>query len=123
MHDQWTVATKLGHLAFWDRFVLGLLDRWQAGLPFRIDNEPWHDDAVNDAILAETLALESAVAGRLAVDAACSVDDWLTGLDPVSAARLEADAANAETDANWLVHRYRHREEHLAEIEAFLAAR
>lgn len=121
MHDRWTVAAKLGHLAFWERFVLGLLDRWEAGLPFRIDSESWHDDVLNDAILSETLALEPTVAARLAVEAARAVDDRLTGIDATSAVRLQADAANPATDANWLVHRYRHREEHLAEIEAFLA--
>lgn len=120
MHHRWTVGAKLGHLAFWDRFVLGLLDRWQAGVSFRIDNEQWQEDAVNDAILDELLALDPPVAARLAVEAARAVDDRLGGLDGVSAARLEADAANPVTDANWLVHRYRHREEHLEEIEASL---
>ena len=117
IHDRWTVGAKLGHLAFWDRFVLGLLDRWQAGMPFRFDNEQWQDDSVNDAILDESLALDPTVAKRLAAEAARLVDDRLGGLDAVAAARLEADAANPETDANWLVHRYRHREEHLEEIE------
>lgn len=123
VHGQWTVAAKLGHLAFWDRFVLGLLDRWEAGLPTRIDSEPWHDDVLNDAVLGESLALEPSVVAGLAVAAARAVDERLAGLHPSLAGRLEADAARPETDANWLVHRYRHREEHLNDIDAALKAR
>lgn len=120
VHDNWTVAAKLAHLAYWDRFVLQLLGRWQQGLEIRTETPQWFDDVQNDAILDESLALEPAVAARLAVEAARAVDEWHAGLSAEDAARLDADAARPETDANWLVHRYRHREEHLAEIDGVL---
>lgn len=122
VHDNWTVAAKLAHLAYWDRFVLILLDRWQRRLPFRTDPPQWFDDVQNDAILDESLALEPAVAARLAVEAARAVDEWHAGLSAEDAARLDADARQSETDANWLVHRYRHREEHLDEVDAASAS-
>ena len=120
VHDNWTVAAKLAHLAYWDRFVLQLLGRWQQGLEIRTETPQWFDDVQNDAILDESLALEPAVAARLAVEAARAVDEWHAGLSAEDAARLDADAARPETDANWPVHRYRHREEHLAEIDGVL---
>lgn len=120
VHDNWTVAAKLAHLAYWDRFVLQLLGRWQQGLEIRTETPQWFDDVQNDAILDESLALQPAVAARLAVEAARAVDEWHAGLSADDAARLDADAARPKTDANWLVHRYRHREEHLAEIDAAL---
>lgn len=121
VHDNWTVAAKLAHLAYWDRFVLQLLVRWQRGDEVRAVTPHWYDDVQNDAILDESLALDPTVAGRLAAEAARAVDAWHAALSADDAARLDADAARAETDANWLVHRYRHREEHLDEIERVLA--
>ena len=119
VHDNWTVAAKLAHIAYWDRFALAVLERWAARKPFRIDIPDWYDDLLNDAVLIESLAVEPTVAARLAVEAAAAMDRRLLGLGPEQA-RLEADAAIPETDANWLLHRYRHRGEHLDEIEAAL---
>ena len=121
VHDNWTVAAKLAHLEFWDRLVLILLDRWSRGEAFRTENPGWYDDALNDSVLHASLTLDPMAAGRLAVEAARAVDAWHEALSAEDAARLDADASRPETDANWLVHRYRHREEHLHEIERALA--
>lgn len=120
VHDRWTVATKLAHLAFWDRIALRILDRWARREVFRLDIPQWYDDVLNEAVLTESLALHPAEAARLAADAASRLDDRLRELAPADAARLESDAADPTTDANWLLHRYRHREEHIEEIAAAL---
>jgi hypothetical protein len=120
VHGDWTVAGKLAHLAFWDRVVLSVLERWVAGKDFRIDVTDWYDDMLNDVVLAHSLALAPAEAVRLAVEAAAALDARLEGLTESEAERLAADAARPETDANWLLHRYRHRAEHLDEVEAAL---
>ncbi len=116
VHDHWTVAAKLAHLAFWDRIALAVLERWARGDSFRLDVPHWYDDVLNDAVLAESLALHPAVAARLAAEAASRLDETLRGLAPWDALRLETDAANPTTDADWLLHRHRHREEHIQEI-------
>jgi hypothetical protein len=120
VHGDWTIAAKLAHIAFWDRFALTVLERWAARKTYRIDVSDWYDDVLNDAVLVESLALEPSVAARLAVGAATALDARLDNLSPAEAKRLTADADRPETDANWLLHRYRHRAEHLDEIAAVL---
>ncbi len=120
VHDHWTVAAKLAHLAFWDRIALAVLERWARGDSFRLDVPHWYDDVLNDAVLAESLALHPAVAARLAAEAASRLDETLRGLAPADATRL--DAADPATDADWLLRRYRHREEHLQDIATALDA-
>jgi len=120
---EWTVEAHLAHIAFWDRFVLGVLDRWERGVAFRIEVPDWYDETLNAALAAGALALPAGVGARLALEAASAVDARLAGLTPSEASRLDADAALPETDANWLVHRYRHREEHLDSIETALGIR
>lgn len=122
VHHDWTVSGKLAHLAFWDRFVLATLERWATGKPIRIETPQWYDDIQNESVLAGSLALQPRTALQLALDAASALDARLAGLGADESARLEADAANPDTDANWLVHRYHHRREHLNEIERTLAA-
>ena len=120
MTDGWTVAAKLAHIGFWDRFALSVLDRWASHQSFRIDVPDWYDDILNDAVRVEALALDPAEAARLAVEATSDLDARLAGLSGSEADRLAADAERAETDAHWLLHRYRHRSEHLDEIESAL---
>jgi hypothetical protein len=75
VHEGWTVTAKLGHLAFWDRFALGLLERWAAGEQYETGtDDAWFDDTLNDALLAEWRALIPAVARQLVLAAAEAVD-------------------------------------------------
>ncbi|MSQ29267.1 MAG: hypothetical protein EXR68_02105 [Dehalococcoidia bacterium] len=113
VHGDWTIAATFAHIAFWDRFALTVLERWAAGQPFRIDVSDWYDDVLNDAALAESLALDPVVAARLAIDTATAVDGQLSQMSQADSERLAADAARPETGANWLLHRYRHRAAHL----------
>lgn len=116
VHGEWTVAAKLAHLAYWDRFVLLLLERWTRAEDYVADQLPhWYDDCLNDALLVESLALEPAVAARLALEAAEAIDARLRSLEPERADRLLTDR-----DAEWLLRRHRHRAEHLDEIEGIL---
>jgi hypothetical protein len=119
VHGAWTVAATLAHLAYWDRFALGLLERWAAGEPYETDAlPPWHDHAVNDALLDEWLALPPGEAVRLAIEAAAAIDARLRALPPGAASRLLTDR-----DAEWLLRRHRHRAEHLGEVEGALGLR
>ena len=116
VHDRWTVAAKLAHLAYWDRFALTLLERWARDEDYVADALPhWYDDCLNDALLIESLALTPAVTARLAIEAAEAIDARLRALAPEQAARLLTDR-----DAAWLLRRHNHRKEHLDEIEVAL---
>ena len=116
VHDRWTVAAKLAHLAYWDRFALALLERWAAGEPYETDTLPsFYDDCLNDAQLTEHLALPPREAVRLAVEAAGAIDARLHALPVEDATRLLT-----ERDASWLLRRHNHRAEHLDEIEVAL---
>lgn len=123
IHGEWTIAATFAHIAFWDRVALAVLERWAAGEPFRIDVPHWYDDVLNNSLLTELLALDPTVALRLAEAAVSALDSRLSGLTAEATTKLHDDASRAEIDANWLLHRYRHRTFHLDEIEAALRGR
>lgn len=111
--DGWTVGIALAHLAFWDRRAVSLLNRWrQNGTP--PDNHP---DAVmlNDTLLDEWRMLGIRQSADLAVSAARAVNSEVEEVD--------AETAEAITSAGdeWLLHRARHRREHLDQIERVMA--
>jgi len=119
VHGRWTVAAKLAHLAYWDRFALALLERWAVGEGYATDTLPdFYDDTLNDAQLVEHLALPPREATRLAIEAAAAIDAHLHGLPAEDAARLLTDR-----DASWLLRRHNHRAEHLVEIDVALGLR
>lgn len=109
---EWTVATALAHLAFWDRRGLLLLERWERGqVPPAGEPEWYSSEVLNDGLLAEWRALPPRAAARLALEAAEAIDRKVEQLDaPV------AEAMVARNEA-WLLHRHRHRREHLDQIE------
>ena len=112
VHDRWTVAAKLAHLAFWDRVALGHLERWAAGQEYVHEPPGWYDDVLNDAVLVESLTLVGGTAVQLVLAAAEAIDARLRGLEARRAERLLVDH-----DAAWLLRRHNHRAEHLDEIE------
>lgn len=114
VHENWTIAAKFAHLAFWDRFALLFLERWFDDLDVDDGTPDWHEHAMNDALLPEWLALRPEEAARLAIEAASAVDAKLTALDQAGVDKLAEDAL-------WLLRRHVHRSLHLDEIESALA--
>jgi len=110
----WTVSATLAHLAFWDALDVALLERWRAGQVPPL--EPgWSAGALNDAASPAWLLVPPHDATGLALDAAPAVDAAVATLeDSIVAALLARDEA-------WMVRRYLHRREHVAQIERALA--
>jgi hypothetical protein len=111
----WTVATCLAHLAFWDRWQIA---RWRAAaaaglvLPADVsDNVP---DLVNAALEATWRALPGATAAALALQAASEFDALAVELPDTS-----VDAAPAAGRVR-LLDRSIHRLEHVAQIRGCL---
>lgn len=113
VHDEWTVAAKLGHLAFWDRLALQYFDRFIAGEEIEDGAAEWQDHVLNDAALHDWLALEPRLVARMAVEAATAMDSAVAALPGSAIEELYA----AES---WLLRRFRHRAEHLDELETAL---
>lgn len=111
--EHWTVAITLAHLAFWDRRVLAVLDESErAG---RLTYPPI-DFSVNDIALPFWAAMPPRVAAALAVDAARALDERLASFPPALLDELRAH------NERWVV-RAIHRNAHLDEVDAALAAR
>lgn len=108
----WTVAAALAHLAFWDRYSLFALERWQrdgTALP------PADADAINDSALPIWLALSPVAAGKQALLAAEAVD---RAVEAAPAELVEAVLAAGRPRLDRSIHR----EKHLPDIERALAS-
>jgi hypothetical protein len=103
------VAVALAHLAFWDRRAALLLDYWRKH-GTEPDDHP-DDDILNDALLDEWRLLSVRQAGELAIAAARAVNAAVEALDSKTANLIVA------AGDDWLLHRGRHRREHLDHIE------
>lgn len=110
LEDGWTPAALLGHLAFWDHFVLA---RWRQferlGRFVELPDEQL--ELTNGAALPLWLALSGAQAAELATAAAAAADRAIEAL-PSQA----VDAALA-TNRPTMVDRSLHRREHLDALE------
>ncbi len=107
----WVVATALAHLAFWDGRQRAALEHF-AATGEQLGEEA--DDATNAGLEAIWPAVEAASAGRLAIEAAASVDAVAATLDEAQVAALEAGGSAYQ------VRRHDHRAEHIDQIEAGL---
>ncbi|MCL4251781.1 MAG: DinB family protein [Anaerolineae bacterium] len=110
--EHWTVGIALAHLAFWDGRVLAVLDateRTGAVMP------PQIDIVVNDISLPLWAAIPPREAARVAIDLADRLDRRLEALSPDLLEKVAA--ANIR-----YVERWRHRGEHLDEIDQALKA-
>ena len=112
----WTVASVLGHLAFWDQRVVVVLERWRAAgvaaVPATLDHSAV--DWINDATKPLLLALPPRRVAELAVATAEAVDRAVASL-PDDFVAANAGAGNP---VNLL--RAEHRREHMEEIERAL---
>lgn len=110
----WTIASVLGHLAFWDQRVLVLLEAWeQNGTPPPTSSEE-DVDWINDAGKPFLLALPPRQAADLALAIADTVDRRVETLPDALVAR------NASAAAPLNFNRATHRRQHLDEIESAL---
>jgi hypothetical protein len=115
MNDGWTVASVLGHMAFWDLRIVTALERWgpDGTGPF----PSYYDDAVdwiNDSAKPLISALEPRAAARVAIEAAEAADRSVAAMSDALLAKNEETGRYINTD------RTEHRCEHLDEIERLL---
>lgn len=115
--ESWTVASALAHMGFWDR--------WQAERWIEMLAGTWSGD--EDSLLAAEHLANSALhpywAGidvenvpALAIEAASTLDALIARAPDGLVAKLESGPSA------YLLHRHRHRGEHLDHIERVLAA-
>jgi hypothetical protein len=110
----WTIASALGHLAFWDQRSLVLMRKWKQD---GVAPSPVDDDVTNDALLPLCLVIPPRIAANLAVAAAEAVD---RELEQASAAWIAEIAALGDRFRLW---RSIHRRAHLDQIEAKLRSK
>jgi uncharacterized damage-inducible protein DinB len=117
MADGWTVASVLGHMAFWDLRIVTAVERWGPdGTGKRPDDSfpSGDDDAVdwmNDTVKPLISALQPRAAARVAVEAAEAADRGVAELSDDLLAHVEEAGLDLNPD------RADHRGEHLDEIE------
>jgi len=115
----WTVASVLGHVAFWDQRIIALIEAWRkAGVgsaPPRLENED-DVDWINDATKPLLLAVPPRRAAELTLSIAETVDRMVAELPE------EFLAANNKAGSPLNMRRAEHRREHIDEIEAALRA-
>jgi uncharacterized damage-inducible protein DinB len=112
--DEWTVATTLAHLAFWDRRHLALLQRWQrAG----VAQAPSDSESINAGVQALASAIPPHTTVQLALDAAEAIDHALQQITPQLAAAIDAAGYGN------VLRRSIHRNAHLDDIERALGNR
>jgi hypothetical protein len=115
MNDYWTVAGVLLHIAYWDQRSQWLADKIGRGEAFTpSDVEPDDPSWVNDVSRPFLHAIAPRDAARLALGIAEETDRRVAAMEP---------AKTWPNDPKSLLNPVRaaHREEHLEEIEAFLA--
>lgn len=108
VEGDWTVAAVFGHIAFWDRQRLALLNKWEQQGVQPADHD---GDVFNEALLPLLLALPPRAAVQLAVDHAEAIDRKLETLSD----QLLADILALPNPPN--LERAIHRREHLEQLE------
>ena len=107
----WHVSVAFAHLAFWDRRVAYMLNRWKdEGVP----HEELDDDVINHALEYQLVALEPRTALRLCIEAAKAADTAIATTPDHIANQLIAE------DHAYLLSRSGHRGEHIEQVERAL---
>lgn len=107
----WTVSVALSHLAFWDRRIAYMLERWMRDGTPHIELD---DDVVNNALEAVHRSVEPRSAARLAVESAKAADAAIARAPDGITNQLIAE------DHAYLLRRTGHRTEHIEQIETAL---
>ncbi len=116
MPGGWTVASVLGHVAFWDQRIIALIEAWRkagVGTPPK-DVDESQVDWINDATKPLLLAVAPRRAAELTLSIAETTDRMLAELPE------HFLAANGKAGSPVNVHRAEHRREHIDEIETAL---
>lgn len=108
---EWTVATKLLHLAFWDRYCLELLKRWKTTMP---SISTLDVDAVNESVKALSTAIPCSAVCELVRVSAEATDREVEGTEP------ELQSAIIGAGRERILKRFIHRRAHLDQIEKAL---
>lgn len=108
VEGDWNVAAVFGHIAFWDRQRLALLNKWEQQGVQPADHD---GDVFNEALLPLLLALPSRAAVQLALDHAEAIDRKLESISDqlLTAILALPNPPNLE--------RAIHRREHLEKLE------
>ena len=109
--NDWTVATKLVHLAFWDRYYLALLNDWEK---YGFKDIKTQVNAINQAVLALSHPIPLNAVISLVNDAALAIDKKVESLD-INLAKVIKESGHER-----ILMRYMHRQEHLEQIEQAL---
>jgi hypothetical protein len=104
----WTVASKLAHLAFWDRYYVSLIQIWE-----RSGFAPSHAnvDAINLSVRELSDAIPPMTVIVLVQNAADAIDRKVEAVKPELAAAIETAGYTR------ILCRAMHRREHLDQIE------
>ena len=109
--EGWSVLSHLAHLGFWDRWQG---ERWRSMLAgsWTADDASvlLAEDLANEALAPYWAAIETAVVPALAMEAAAAVDQLVARAPDAMVAQLHA------SPNQFLLHRHRHRREHLGWI-------
>lgn len=108
----WTVGALLAHVAFWDRFVVERLARWET---LGFDSAILDADVINGAALPGWRTIPGRAARQEALAAAEQCDDRVERVTDELASAVIAAGRHRMLD------RSLHRDEHLAQIERALA--
>ena len=110
LSGEWTVVDALGHLAFYDRRSQVLLESF---LRDGVYPAPYHFQSLNDALLPMFRRMPPRILAEEALAAAEAADAAAARVSPELLAEIQA---RNEVMPN----RWKHRKEHLDEIEAAL---
>src|SRR5258706_1687210 len=110
--DGWTVLTVFAHLAFWDRRVLVILERWEKD---GFSPSPYDSASINEAAFPFWQAMPPREAVRLAIISAEATDKKLESLPAALVEQIIADETSVR------VQRAVHRNNHMDQIERALA--
>jgi hypothetical protein len=113
----WTVAMALGHLAFWDGRQRAVIQHYvDTGVLLGSERPQPHDpdDLTNQALEPLLALLDPAELRELVVEEAQAVDETVAALDD------GAITAILGGDHAYVARRWRHREEHIEQIQRVL---
>jgi hypothetical protein len=107
----WTVAALFGHLGFWDRVTLALIERYEREgvVPVKSDF-----NTLNAVLATLFERMSPGQCHAWAVEAADALDARIEALAPALVAEI------IEKDGERRIHRHIHRRNHLDQVEALL---